>query len=547
LPQKGIYKGDFVLVVTFGPPGTGKTESDLKFIESWLSHGSSIEEIAYLTFMKAPAADGARRFGVKDDELKSLWFRTLHSACFKILGMKREMVVTPLWLKDFGKRMGIPLEGDEASEDIEEVADAIFSIRSVMESRSRPEGALYRGIYSLSRLLCRTVGDLDLVRSSPHPDASRYLWPQFDESAYSGFVESYESAKRSDGKADFVDMLERTLREDVVLPSWSKAVVDEVQDMSPLQFAVVEKLTFGRCEMVVFSGDDDQAIMAFNGASAKDFLAYRSHATVIELTKTHRFGQGLADFAVKIAQRIQLRQEKHVVGLPGRKNPILDVYRFDPSGVRGGDMLLHRHVAGCAEVARRLVAKGIPFWNERGLNPLARRSEIEAHLTWQSLIARRPVDVIGLQYLVDRIPSIKDGIRLVVHGAKKRLSQEEPARLIHEQDLVGYFSFDFLKTIRERDARHVDCPFSDYYTQLSASGFDLKSRPETVITTIHGAKGRQARRVWLWDETFPKALAGGDDEHRVAYVGATRTEGELLLVHEGVVGDWTAKYPYPEL
>lgn len=536
-----------MLVVTFGPPGTGKTESDLKFIESWLSEGSSIEQIAYLTFMKAPAADAAKRFGMKDDDLKSLWFRTLHSTCFKLLGMKREMVVTPTWLKEFGKRMGVPIQADDGSEDMEEVADAILSIRSAVQRRSRPEGSLYRGVYSLSRLLCRTGDELDLVRSSPHPDASRYLWPEFNQSAYSGFVESYESAKRADCKADFVDMLERTLREDVALPPWRKAVVDEAQDLSPLQFAVVEKLAFGQCEMVVLSGDDDQAIMAFNGASAQGFLSYRSRATVIELRQTHRFGQGLADFAARIARRIQTRQDKHVIGLPGRENPILDVYRFDPSEVRAGDILLHRHVSGCVEIARRMVAKGIPFWNERGLNPLARRSEIESYLAWRSLVEGKPIDVMSLQYLVDRIPSTKDGTRLVVLGAKKRLSQEEPTKTVMQDDLLGYFSYDFLKTVRERDPRHVDCPFADYYSQLSESGFNLKSKPETIITTIHGAKGRQARREWLWNETFPKALASGDDdEHRVAYVGATRTEGELMLVHEAIVGDWTAKYPYPE-
>jgi hypothetical protein len=194
-----------------------------------------------------------------------------------------------------------------------------------------------------------------------------------------------------------------------------------------------------------------------------------------------------------------------------------------------------------------MVSEGIPFWSERGLNPLARRSEIETHLTWQSLIEGRPVDVMGLQYLVDRVPSIKEGTRLVVHGAKKKLSQEDPTRTIREYDLPEYFSFDFLKTVRERDPKHIDCPFSDYYSKLSESGFNLKSKPETVITTIHGAKGRQARRVWLWNETFPKALASGEDEHRVAYVGATRTEGELMIVHEAVVADWTAKYPYPEM
>jgi superfamily I DNA/RNA helicase len=38
-----------------------------------------------------------------------------------------------------------------------------------------------------------------------------------------------------------------------------------------------------------------------------------------------------------------------------------------------------------------------------------------------------------------------------------------------------------------------------------------------------------------------------ENEHRVAYVGATRTKGGLYLVRENLTGWATTQYPYPNV
>lgn len=537
------------LIIVFGPPGTGKTESDLRMIESWLGGGASMEEVAYVTFMKSAALDGARRCGVTAEGSRNLWFRTLHSICFKLLGLGRDRVVNSPWLKAFGRKMGMAMEADQSEQDVEEVAEALLRIKSALEKpRSRPTGSLYRGLYNLSRLLCRTPGELDRVREMPHPGAMGYVWPGFIPSAYAAFVGAYERQKTSDGKLDFVDMLEHVLRFPIALPPWKYAVVDEAQDMSALQFAVVEKLMFDRCDMVVLSGDDDQAIMNFQGASADDFLSYRERAQIIELSQTHRFGDKIVNFAAAIAGRIRHRHPKNVKGLPERENLIEDVYGLNPSEIRDGDLLLHRHVSGCRELSGVLVSEGVPFWNERGPNPLARTSEIRAFMAWRSLSEGQGITADDLQYLMEHVPSMKEGNRLVIHGVKMKVSSMEPNRKIAPVSLGEFFSEEFVSRLKSRDPRHLECPFSGYYERLMKDGYDLRVPPKTILTTIHGAKGRQAPRVWLWTETYPKLLisSSGDNEHRVAYVGATRTQGTLRLVHENLVGDWTARYPYPD-
>lgn len=536
------------LNLLIGPPGTGKTEFDLRVIEAWLKGGASREQVAYFTFMKAAAADGARRMGVEPGEARGLWFRTLHSACFRILKLERSSVVSPAWLRAFGKKIGIPMEGEEEGRgDVEEVAELILLLKTP-SSDQKSEGSLYRRLYSLSRLLCRTPAELDRVRENPHPRSASYFWPNMRIGAYRSFVEIYEREKGKDGKLDFVDMLERVLRQDVALPPWKYAVIDEAQDLSALQLAVIEKLCINRCETTLLSGDDHQAIMTFQGASAREFLAYRKQARIIQLTQTHRFGQGIVDFSAKIAERIRHRQPREVVGLQGKESGIDEVYQFEGADVREGDLLMHRHVSGCKELAARLVAQGVPFWNERGPNPLARSSEMRAWLAWEAIRRRKVVTGDELQYLEAHVPARKDGVQLIVRGMAKKIKEMQPGHKIGFEDLPTYFTEAFRETLSKDDRKYLECPFSEYYERLTKGGHDILERPKTTITTIHGAKGRQAPRTWLFSETFPKALAGmSDDEHRVAYVGATRAQDRVLLVRDNIVGDWTGNYEYPKV
>src|SRR3989304_5165946 len=97
--------GSQLLIV--GPPGTGKTEADLGMIGSWIKADVPIERIAYGTFLKAAAGEACERFGIEPRDARELWFRTLHSMAFRMLGITRDAVVTSSWLAGFGKRIGL--------------------------------------------------------------------------------------------------------------------------------------------------------------------------------------------------------------------------------------------------------------------------------------------------------------------------------------------------------------------------------------------------------------------------------------------------------
>ena len=49
------------------------------------------------------------------------------------------------------------------------------------------------------------------------------------------------------------------------------AIIDEAQDLSPLQWEMVEHMT-AKCPEIYYAGDDDQAIYSWAGADVNHFL-----------------------------------------------------------------------------------------------------------------------------------------------------------------------------------------------------------------------------------------------------------------------------------
>ena len=542
--------------MVFGSPGCGKTQfcSDLSNRLINVEKRCSKEEVAYVAFGKKAAMEAADRCGIKAEDRRELWYRTLHSACYKLLGMSHGSVVSAAKLREFSKKIGVQVdselavEGDEFA-DLAEVLLAVQRNRSVENGDQQPSKVI--GLYQLSRLLCRTASQLEACRKEPHPKALAMAAGMLDLSQYRALITHYELWKKADGLADFTDMLERVVVGDVALPAWKYAFGDEAQDLAPLQWAVMGKLFEGRVNDLFLAGDDDQAIMGFQGASATDFLAYRGRGRKIHLQQTHRFGAEVVHLAREIALRLSEREDKDVI--PADVESVVGtLYEFNPKLHPGRKFLLHRHIAGCRAIAQSLISRGVPFWNERGLNPLARKTEIRGFEAFSKLARGEQLTAFDVTSLLDVTPAIRrmegSSVRMVKHGSKKKLSEEAPRTPYTLLDLEGkHITKEFAKAIRERryDVSHIEFP--EYYRQLEESGWDLSGddQPDAIITTIHGSKGRERDLVFLWDEVTHKCMRD-ENEHRVAYVGATRPKKALFIVREKVITNWsTTQYPYP--
>ena len=118
---------------------------------------------------------------------------------------------------------------------------------------------------------------------------------------------AYETEKKRRKVLDFDDLLSRLTAELVADPDFAAAqrwrfrhfFVDELQDLTPAQFGLLEAWLGGRDDLFAV-GDANQAIYGWNGAlegAVGELLAHHPGATVLELNANYRSSPQLVAFA----------------------------------------------------------------------------------------------------------------------------------------------------------------------------------------------------------------------------------------------------------
>src|SRR5690606_32449601 len=216
----------------------------------------------FVSFTRAARAEARTRvleqLAVGEDDLP--WFRTIHSAAYRLLGLRRDQVMGPSAWRDFAQRYRYQLTpAGRVSEEDDPFA---------MPARTEDDKLRYVLEWARNRRipLARANG-----RCGVHVHTQRVQ----------GFADRLAMFKAEHGLLDFGDMLERVL-ERGLRPEVTVAFIDEAQDLSPLQIAVVESW-FSDCERVFVAGDDDQAIYTFQGADPAWLLGLERRAHEVEV------------------------------------------------------------------------------------------------------------------------------------------------------------------------------------------------------------------------------------------------------------------------
>ncbi len=254
---QAINKGPHPILVLAGP-GAGKTRTLVGRIRRLRQDGVPAEKIVAVTFTRRAAAELGERLALALPGEKNLPVAdTLHA-----LALSRWPGAQPTVLS-------------------EEAARNVFAKAN--------EGA--------DRVFLRKAWDnLSLARERLEPwtcgNATSDLSPH---------LERYRAYKRERGLADYTDLLEQwlhRLESGENLPIWSHVLVDEIQDCSPLQLALVRALlpagrTPGDAAGSGFFGigDPDQAIYGFRGATPnirQALLAFWPDMETVTLSSSHR-------------------------------------------------------------------------------------------------------------------------------------------------------------------------------------------------------------------------------------------------------------------
>ena len=197
----------------FGPPGTGKTTTLLNQVDELLAGGMSPNEIGYFAFTRKAAHEARDRAVARfnlDPEKDFMYFRTMHSLAFKVLGMNGSEVLGDKELKAFGKETGVDL----TSSGVEHIADDGFKV-------TKSNNPILRA-FDLARNT--------LLGPSYAYNAMELHIPFYE---FEHLYKEYERFKEINGLKDFTDMMVELANKPGNIPALKVVFLDEAQDLTP--------------------------------------------------------------------------------------------------------------------------------------------------------------------------------------------------------------------------------------------------------------------------------------------------------------------------
>jgi DNA helicase-2/ATP-dependent DNA helicase PcrA len=321
--------------------------------------------------------------------------------------------------------------------------------------------------------------------------------------------------KKHNDLVDYTDMLERFVQSSWK-PDLDVVIVDEAQDLSPLQWEVVDRIATGSRRLVV-AGDDDQAIYRWAGADPHHMGRLRGTRRI--LSQSYRVPSSVQSIARGIIGRttggvIKSWSPRPVAGRVDR------IGKIEQADLTSKDILiLARNFSYLSQVQSHLRNRGIPY-SYRG-TPAIPGDIVAAVGDWEKLRNGDSLDVDRARAVCSFLGSNMDA---------------EHRRLPTLRGDIKLGQIPGLKTTAIWHEALINLPHQDKMFMLAArrNGESLVKDPRVRLSTIHGSKGGQADHVILLTDMAPRTkkeqLKHPDDEARVWYVGVTRAIERLTIV-----------------
>lgn len=449
-------------VKVYGPPGTGKTTYLIGSVDNWIKSGNRQDQVGFVTFTRTARAEALNRLGGNEDEWDHV--RTLHALCYRNLKISNSRMVSRNDLRKFGDLVGVEIHGEgEKIEDENEIrelplGDRLLRLNHVGRHR----------LLSLNQALAVLPVDVD-------------------EELAKHFTVSYREWKERERILDYTDLLTEYLKRG--RPFNDKLfIVDEAQDLSPLQWQVVSKMG-ANAEYFFTAGDDDQAIYTWAGATAEDFNKWPADKIEV-LPQSYRLPVAVHKVCQQVLERIEDRQPKKFAAR-AEEGEVEETGLIPDFEGNEDAIFLYRFAHRGKELAKYLRYNNVPFGG--ALSILEKRDTAAALNALDKVHnTRTPDDRKALEAL----------------GA--------PADATEVWQLERAWYLDYLLGVYQR--------------------FGLKKmlNPSIQLMSIHQSKGREASTVVL-DTTMSAASydhlqQSPDDEHRVWYVGASRAKEKLIIL-----------------
>lgn len=372
----------------------------------------------------------------------------------------------------------------------------------------------------------------------------------FDRQTVSRLLARYEDVKTERGVIDFEDVLlmlatmlgDRGDVAETVRAQYRHFVVDEYQDVSPLQQYLLDQWLGGRDELCVV-GDPSQTIYSFTGATPHHLLTFPSvHPTaqVVRLVRDYRSTPQVVGLANRvIAQRgrrgapaLELVAQRPS-GPPVRFTAYDDdeseaagvaarVARLIASGTRTSEVaVLYRTNAQSEAFEQALAAAGVGYLVRGGERFFARREVREAIVLLRGAGRSADADTPMPQIVRDVLLSVGWSTEPpAARGAARERWESMQALVALADDLAGRQGASFADLLAELDER--------------AAAQHAPTVEGVTLASLHAAKGLEWDAVFLAgmsEGLMPISLAETDEavaeERRLLYVGITRAREHL--------------------
>ena len=362
---------------------------------------------------------------------------------------------------------------------------------------------------------------------------------------------TYEDVKRDQGRMDMEDVLlcaaallaedERVAAE--VRRQYRWFVVDEFQDVSPIQSALLELWLGGRDDLCVV-GDPAQTIYSFAGASASyltDFPRRHARTTSLQLVRNYRSTPQVVAAANQLlagtpSAGVSLRSQQEAgpdVAYAEHSDEVAEaeavaahILELRRSGTALRDVaVLFRINAQSEAFEEALAARGIPYV-VRGAARFFERAEVRQAVTLlrgnarggdgsgDGVVADVKAVLAGMEW-TEKAPTGRGNVRDRWESLHAIVSQAEEFAATHETADLGAFVDEL-----DRRAAEQHAPVAEGVT----------------LATLHAAKGLEWDVVFLVgasDGLIPISMAEGpeavEEERRLLYVGMTRARVRLAV------------------
>jgi superfamily I DNA/RNA helicase len=293
----------------------------------------------------------------------------------------------------------------------------------------------------------------------------------------------------------------------------SPIVVGNCQDISKMQWKLIDKVSANTKEMVVVS-DRDQSLFCWGGAwpEGAEEWANRVGAEINILDQSYRVPFAPYMISVDILKSIKNRYDKTYkpTDQDGSVRRYNSIDNFDFNRVDSA-LILYRNHALRRKIEEELIRYNKPYTTLNGFPGLCDNKYGKAVAAWVNA---------------------KSTGQLNQHDARAIRAVATPAgmRVLCSNNVLDILDMSAMEVLL------IPLNFIDYYRNV-----DFSKKNDIKMSTIHGAKGMEHDNVILVNGMTQRVLDGAikdpDHELMVWYVAVTRTKSDLTIIDgEGVKG-----------